>query len=136
MTRNANLFTWDEISPHFTKKEILSPETMNHPYLVDVTALYCLNKLRERIGEPLFCNRPDLGLTLRGVRSPKEQIRLRDRYPGAATLSMHVQGKAFDISGYEPELLLELEKLAPECGFTFSLMYLTFIHLDIRQALL
>lgn len=120
---------WDDISPYFTPEEIFSPDTIHTGrHLIDLGSIRFLNEFRERIG-PLKVNHA--GLHLRGVRSPKEQIDLEERNSNAAELSMHVCGKAFDVSSNEHQPH-ELADLAERFGWHAIGIYGTFCHLDMR----
>lgn len=129
-TNFRNTFIWGSISPHFTKEEILSPDTIRHPHLINVGSLMKLNALREYLGVSLLVNFN--GHTRRGVRSPREQMELLGEVPGAAQMSMHVQGRAFDISS-KYATLEQIRDAALKVGFTFTLMYSTFVHCDDRD---
>jgi hypothetical protein len=120
-----NSINWDYVSPYFKPHEILSPDTINHPHLADLSALKKLNALRELAGYPCFVNHQ--GLNLRGVVSSREAIRR-----GGALLTTHVQGKAFDVSCYDISID-KLTQLAREVGFTFVKEYRSWIHCDTRD---
>lgn len=121
---------WGTISPYFTPEEVLSPDTIHLPHLVDSNALHLLNDLRRYLDKPVIVN---FGRHLRrGVRSAREQLGLIGQ-GGGASHSMHVQGKAFDVS-VNGLPLHELEDACIGVGFSFVLPYLDagFIHCDCR----
>lgn len=126
------IYKWEDLSPHFTRAEVMSPNTIMHPHLIDVIALHQLNVFRELIGHPLFVNHRNLHL--RGVRSASEQISLKE--VGGATNSQHVQGKAFDISCYD----VDFEKFVILCRafwpFVKSYPNKNFVHCDNRNLII
>lgn len=122
-------FEWGDVSPHFAVSEIFSPETINATHLIDVPSLRLLNEFREALGRVLIVNYG--GAKCRGVRSSKEQERIYRFKPGAALNSMHVQGKAFDISS--PEMTPdELYREALAFGWSAAGLYPSFVHVDTR----
>lgn len=124
---------WAKISPFFSPAEIFSPATIDRgKHLIDIKALEKLNRFREYVQEALYVNHA--GLTLRGVRSPKEQITLGQTNRHAAELSMHVGGKAFDLSS--PGLTVDQLGLAAK-DFGWSAVGINpkagFVHVDTRE---
>lgn len=126
MNKNSYIYQWEKISPHFKPHEILSSSCLPWPHLVDVPSLIMLNKLRERIGKPCHVNHQ--GLNLRGVVSSQDVVGMRK----GASFTMHVTGKAFDVSCYEISID-ELEKIAIDVGFTFTMKYRSWVHMDTRS---
>lgn len=122
---------WAEVSPHFTKEEIFSPSTIDHIFLVDVPSLVKLNDFRKHLGRKLIVNFE--GHHLRGVRSPAEQLDLYRAGITTAKNSMHVQGKAFDVTcpNMSPE---ELADAASDFGWVGIGIYRSanFVHIDNR----
>ena len=120
---------WNKFSPHFRPEELLSPESVSHPHVLDRAAVSKLNEFRERINAPLLVNHG--GLKLRGYRSPREHAQLLHREPNAGELSMHCAGKAFDIScaKFSP---VELAEFAKEFGWSAIGIGETFVHVDDR----
>lgn len=123
------IYTWRDISPFFSPEEILSPDTLSHPHLIDVASLYQLNEFRKFIDRPLFINHR--GLRLRGLRSAREQLSLKDQ--GGAFNSQHVQGKAFDISCYDLDFTVFVRKARTFWPFTKSYPTMNFVHCDNRN---
>lgn len=120
---------WKEISPNFDKDEIFSTDLIKRSawHIVDIEALAKLNKLRDILDAPCFVNHR--GLTMRGVVSPREAL-LR----GGASLTMHVTGKAFDVSCYT-KTIDDVVKTAKDAGFTFVIPYKSWVHVDTRNPL-
>jgi hypothetical protein len=117
---------WKEVSPHFIPSEVLSPDTINHPHLVDLDALMKLNALRELAGYPCYVNHQRF--MRRGVVSAREAISDEDR----VTFTMHLTGKAFDVSCYRIPVPA-LAEYAREIGFTFVKEYRSWVHCDNRD---
>lgn len=118
---------WEKYSPFFSMSEILSPDTVTSPHLVDIEALTLLNYCRKELGYPMFVNHQRF--TLRGVVSAREAMSR-----GGAALTMHVTGKAFDVSCYQ----LSIQALADglcEAGFSYVRKYPTWVHCDTRSVL-
>lgn len=88
-------------------------------------AMDTLQLWREMLGEPLLVNH--LSLTLRGVRTADENESI-----GGAKNSMHVCGRAFDISS--PALTPDaLYKAAFDSGLWGAVgRYDSFVHVDVR----
>lgn len=127
-------YKWEDFSPYFTKEEIFSPDTINYLHLVNLPSLIRVNTLRERLGYALTINTEDH--QLRGVRSAREVIKLVQTTIGAAMLSEHVQGKAFDVSGRSPKDLKEIQEAAIAVGFTYTKIYPTWVHIDDRNLII
>lgn len=125
---------WKEVSPFFKPHEILSPDTLSTTHCVDVDSLILLNELRKYVDSLILVNH---GKNLRrGVRSSREQLLLVKMY-GAALNSMHVAGKAFDVT--IPDLSLEeTAQAAEDVGFTFTKIYeeANFVHIDKRNLII
>lgn len=126
-----SIYSWKEVSPFFSPSEVMSPETIRNLHLIDVIALYQLNEFRKFIGKPLYVNHR--GLSLRGVRSAKEQLSLKEI--GGVSNSQHTQGKAFDISCYELDFEILLRKAKIFWPFVKSYPTKNFIHCDNRNLL-
>ena len=126
---------WHLISPFFSRLEVFSPETIEHgQHLIDVAALNKLNEFRRWLDKSLTCNNAYHGR--RGVRSPAEQLAIEKEYTGlphtkVAQLSMHVCGKAFDLSCSELSPA-ELADKALTFGWSGIGIYPTFVHVDMR----
>lgn len=115
---------WAQLSPFFAPSEIFSADTVNHTYLVDRVFLFVLNVARYDLDKELTCNKP--GEDQRGVVSANELLSSSNR----VSLSMHVQGKATDLSSKNAtpeELATHMRKYG-----LFVLRYKTFIHADGR----
>lgn len=106
--------------PNFSPKELACKGSS--ALLVDPTALDRLQALRTRLGKPMIVNS--------AYRSPAY-----NKEVGGAQNSMHLYGKAFDISmaGHDP---VEFAKAAKECGFTGFGHYRRqgFMHIDVGPA--
>lgn len=121
--------TWSDLSPFFSVHELFSPETRNFPHLIDPVALSLLNAFRRSLGIPLLVNHGPH--SRRGVRSAREQIALQNETGNAADLSMHVTGKAFDISS--PKISVsELAEKAIAFEWPCVGIYPSFVHVDFR----
>jgi hypothetical protein len=118
---------WNDISPHFAPHEVLSPDTINHLHLIDADALRKLNALRDLAGYPCFVNHQ--GLNRRGVISAREAISTEER----VAFTMHLTGKAFDVSCYKIPVPA-LAEYAKEVGFTFVKEYRSWVHVDTRDS--
>lgn len=116
---------WQDLSPHFTPSEIFSPDIIraNALHLVDIDALKKLNKMREILNAPCFVNHQRF--TLRGVVSAREAISR-----GGAPLTMHVTGKAFDVSCYN-RIVPNIIDAAEEAGFRYIKPYGSWVHVDM-----
>jgi hypothetical protein len=123
------IWSWEDVSPHFKPEEVMSPDTLPYLHLIDVVALHNLNEFRKELGKSLFVNHG--GLYLRGVRSPKEQLSLKE--VGGALYSQHVQGKAFDLTCS----VMDWSEFVTACKdfWPFSKQYpdKNFIHVDNRN---
>jgi hypothetical protein len=118
---------WKHVSPYFAPHEVLSPDTIHHPHLVDSRALAMLNLLREKAGYPCYVNHQRF--MRRGVVSAREAISDEDR----VTFTMHLTGKAFDVSCYRIPIPA-LAEYAREVGFTFVKEYRSWVHVDTRDS--
>lgn len=99
--------------------------------LLDLDAMDKLQRFRNRVGR-LMINNFDIGLTMRGIRSPKEQIEVIGKYKGAEN-SMHCAGKAFDLTPKDITLE-ELKREALWFGWGGVGYYpgKNFVHVDAR----
>lgn len=123
------IWKWKDVSPHFFRNEVMSPNTIMYPHLIDVIALHQLNVFREIVGKKLFVNHNNLHL--RGVRSATEQISLEGI--GGAFNSQHVQGKAFDISCYDLKFKDFIKLCEDFWPFVKAYPEKNFIHCDNRN---
>lgn len=131
----VTIHQWSSLSPYFTPEEIFSPDTIRTPHMLDVSAIIALNDGRHELGIPILVNFN--GLRLRGVRSAREQISLKEA--GGAENSQHVQGKAFDCSFDLNKISYErFESVMRSCGFNFFKVYPDkgFIHMDHRNLII
>lgn len=119
---------WSRLFPDFSPAEVLSPGTIKYPHLIDFVFLSRLQEFRTKLGLPLAVNHD--GHNHRGVRTPDEQREIVKLH-GGAMLSMHVCGKAADIScpKMPPEKLFNEARLF---GFRGLGLYDTFVHVDDR----
>lgn len=131
MEYNAKrIWKWEEVSPFFTRAEVMSPNTVMHPHLIDVIALHQLNEFRHKINKQLFVNHRNLHM--RGVRSASEQLQLVELVKGAEN-SQHVQGKAFDISCYDLKFTQFARKCRDFWPFVKEYPEKNFCHCDNRN---
>lgn len=115
---------WKYFEPH----EVLSPGGLaalaRGVFLLDPEALDRLCALREKLG-PIKVNHSHL--KLRGYRTPSENEAI-----GGAPLSVHMQGKAFDVT-VDAFNSSQVSEAARVCGFTFTkIISDTSCHIDIR----
>lgn len=132
IARRQFIANWDLVSPRFSRAEIFSPDTIdNGLHLIDHVFLRQLNVFVADWfpGRKAFVNHN--GHRLRGVRSAREQLELQKVNGNAADLSMHVCGKAADltIKGVSPA---DVADAAVKAGFCGIGIYPTFTHLDYR----
>jgi hypothetical protein len=121
---------WNDHSPFFSPEEIFSPSTRGYWHLVDLPALQKLNDFRKHLDVVLLCNFGPH--KRRGVRSPQDQRDLEREVKSAAQFSMHVQGKAFDLSS--PTLSVpQLAAAAISYGWPSVGVYPNFVHVDDRS---
>lgn len=116
---------------HFRMSELFSPETISKPHLLDRDAALALERTRMAIGRPFLVNHQSHHL--RGVRSIAEQIELLKAIPTAAKDSMHVLGKAFDVTPVGGSLS-EFVELVEKMGWGGIGLYNSFVHLDFRPS--
>ena len=102
---------------NFTPKEIACRGTGK--LLVDERSMDMLQELRTKIGKPFHINS--------GYRSPEHNEAV-----GGATNSMHLQGKAFDISLQNLDRQV-LYQEAQDMGFKGIGQYNSFMHIDTRD---
>lgn len=111
---------------YFQPQELLSPDTITAPWLLDMESAQKLDDFRAWINVRLICNFGNH--RRRGVRSTREHYELMIHGAGA-TLSMHLTGKAFDI--HSPDITVaELYRLAIQYDWPFVKLYPTWIHVD------
>lgn len=141
MSSSLVAFDWGAVLPSFRVEELLSPDTLAHncAHVLDEEAARKLQAFRDEIykdiNSVLIVNHGEA--KLRGVRSPKEQAYLAKLGVGAENHSMHVTGRAFDISlspwrTYTTEWLAKRAELF---GWTGVGTYDTFVHCDLRLCL-
>ena len=102
---------WD----NFTPKEIACKGTGE--IVVNYHALYMLQSARDIVNKPLYINS--------AYRSERYNSEI-----GGAPMSMHLEGRAFDISlkGHDKD---DIHEILKRVGFTgFGLRHKTFIHAD------
>jgi len=85
---------------------------------VNIQLIIALKKLREKVKVPIIITS--------GYRCP-----LHNKEVGGAKYSQHCLGNAVDIKikGYTPA---QVARLAKECGFTWTKVYSSWTHIDIR----
>lgn len=122
---------WKGISPRFQPHEILSPDTIHTPHCVDIPSLILVNELALYVDKPVLVNHGNNHR--RGVRSSREQVDIIKKFGGAPN-SMHVAGKAFDIT-IQGMTLAETAQAMEDIGFTFIKIYesANFVHGDNRN---
>lgn len=106
----ASAWRW----PNFTPKEIASKG--NGSLLVHEPSMDALQKLRDMLGRPIIINS--------AYRDPAH-----NKAVGGSKMSMHLEGKAFDIAldGHDK---VYLRNKAEKAGFTGFGYYNTFLHVD------
>ena len=107
----------EHLSPHFCKVEFACK--CCGEVKVNRKLLITLEKLRLRVGVPIIITS--------GYRCPKH-----NKEVGGVSNSQHLYGNAIDIKikTYSPA---QVAKLAEECGFTWTKVYSTWTHIDIRE---
>ncbi|NQT22347.1 MAG: DUF882 domain-containing protein [Candidatus Omnitrophica bacterium] len=105
-----------KLSEHFAQRELACSccgETR-----VNFMLIIKLEELRERLNAPIIITS--------GYRCP-----LHNKAVGGVKNSQHLYGNAVDIKveGYSPT---EVSEIAKEMGFTFTKVYSTWVHVDIR----
>lgn len=121
---------WERLSPYFEMEEVISPDGLavyhnTQQIVTDRIALLMLNGFRSYLGKPITVNSG--ANQHRGYRSPRENAAIN----GAADLSFHMQGKAFDISCKEISCL-EIFHKARAYGWKGIGLYDTWVHVDNR----
>ena len=86
---------------------------------INIQLIMALENLREMANAPI--------IIISGYRCPKH-----NREIGGAKNSQHLYGNAVDIKikGYTPTQVADMAK---HCGFTYTKIYKSWCHLDIRQ---
>ena len=121
-----------KISKNFVLSEFESPDT--HEVVLVPFLLECLQKLRDKIGRPIFISS--------GYRTPEHNKKIK-----GAKKSYHLKGMAADIIvpaiNDDPRDLVysylydrrRLAELALEVGFSTAILYKAkcHVHLDIRE---
>lgn len=99
---------------YFTRNELSSKD--DGSFLINEDALNKLERMRKIVGKPLIINS--------AYRSPRHNKKI-----GGKPNSMHVQGRAFDVSikGHNPAILYQIALTAGFTGFGFARTYL---HVD------
>ena len=130
--RIEKLGDWDDVSPNFTQDELFSPDTIGKVFLIDYEALLKLNRFRGHVGYPVLVNHG--GNHLRGVRSAKEQMSLVKKGLTSALSSLHLQGKAFDLTCPNKSVKW-LKDAALEFAWSCVGYYpnSNFVHVDMRS---
>lgn len=132
MLRNSLIMgKWENLSPRFAPTELFSPDTQDAFHLLDLTFVRVLNEFVQKYFPNRACYVNHAEHKLRGLRSPREQIELQKTNHNAAELSMHVCGKAADLTveGLTPN---EVALKAIEFDFHGIGIYPSFVHLDLR----
>lgn len=124
MTLNEE--NWRTRWPSFSPREVYSPVALErYRHKLCPRAMDNLQLFREMLDTPLLVNH--LSLKLRGVRTADENENI-----GGARDSMHVAGRAFDVTAPG----LEIDKLyqaAIDSGLWGGIgRYDTFVHVDAR----
>jgi hypothetical protein len=118
---------WTKRWPSFTPEEIYSPQSLALGlHLLDESAMDALQEARNRLNLPLVVNHGCL--RLRGVRTIAENASI----DGAASNSMHVLGKAFDVSCPEITVAELAERLQSLFLFNGIGIYKSWVHVDTR----
>lgn len=107
-----------KISEHFKLSEFESADTKE--VKLDPELIEKLEKLRQRIGQPLIINS--------GYRTPEH-----NKAVGGAENSLHVEGKAADIRKVKGLTIDEMGILAEKIGFVGIGLYTWGIHVDVRE---
>jgi uncharacterized protein YcbK (DUF882 family) len=120
---------WQSRWPDFKPEEILSPDSIaRYPHKLCPHSLDTLQTFRRLLGVKLVIN---FGSSrLRGVRTVDENSRI----PGSAHESMHICGRAFDVSS--PDMTpREIFSRAIDSGLWGGIkLYGQWVHLDTRYA--
>jgi hypothetical protein len=103
---------------YFTRDELKCKATGQ--FVINEDALDKLERMREYVGAPLIINS--------AYRSPEHNKKI-----GGAKNSMHVQGRAFDVSikGHNPAVIYNA---AVRAGFTGFGFYRSFLHVDTGKS--
>ena len=113
-------FVWANISyklsDHFQSSELACHHCGECK--VSFELIIALEKLRNKVNQPIIITS--------GYRCS-----LHNKKVNGAKNSQHLYGNAVDIKikGYTPS---QVEKLAKECGFTWTKTYVSWTHIDIR----
>ncbi len=109
-----------QLTEHFNLREFECTHPAHKHVQLDERLLYTLEELRMLLGVPLVINS--------AYRCP-----LRNKQVGGSENSLHMEGKAVDISLHTiDQPILTIEDIARELGFDGVGLYNTFIHLDTR----
>jgi hypothetical protein len=105
------------VSKHFDSKEFACKCCGRTK--INIELIIALEKLRELVGRPIIITS--------GYRCPKH-----NKEVGGVEHSQHTLGNAVDIKvkGVPPS---EVAKLAKQCGFTWTKVYATWTHCDVRS---
>lgn len=106
-----------KISEHFKLSEFQSGDSQE--VKIDSELVAKLEKLRERIGQPIRINS--------GYRTPEH-----NKAVGGSYNSQHMKGVAVDIDLPQGLTIDELANMAEAIGFDGIGKYYTFVHLDVR----
>lgn len=113
----SNIINDIQISKHFKLSEFESGDTKE--VKIDPELIEKLEKLRQRIGQPLVINS--------GYRTPEHNERV-----GGSPKSQHVEGRAADIREVKGLSIDEMAILAESIGFGGIGKYSWGIHVDVR----
>ena len=127
-------FDWEYYIPSFSPEEIYSPGALKrYRHGICLDTLMKLQRFRDYVNRARGC-----GLLVnfgnhkrRGVRTAQDQVEIVKKFGGARD-SMHVAGRAFDITMSKRHDTYWLGKSAVDFGWTGVGFYPTFVHVDTR----
>lgn len=118
---------WISRWPNFAKPEIYSPESLaKYQHILSPDAMDTLQAFRLFLKKPILVNYSYL--TLRGVRTVIENQTIKD----FKQESMHITGRAFDISVSDLDIELLYEACIDFDAWKGIGKYTTWIHVDTR----
>ena len=105
------------VSKHFLQSEFACKHCGECK--LNIQLIIALEKLRDKVNTPIIITS--------GYRCPEH-----NRNIGGAKNSQHMYGNAVDIKvkGYTPS---QIAILAKECGFTWTKVYKSWTHIDVRS---
>lgn len=120
---------WSESWEHFKPSEVLSPLALKAYEKTgvigcDISSLDALQEFRTTLGVPIRVNYA--GLTLRGYRTPKEHLTIKQ----GAQMSPHTRGMAFDCTPIGMNIQQFYEEALKFKRWLGIGKYGTFVHLD------